>query len=175
MSKGKINLPILLGGLLVVVPVVAILASGFGNDPHARPSALVGTRAQDFQLVDLDGEPVSLSEFAGKPVVINFWSTWCGPCKFEHPLLQQAATQNPDVSFLGVIYSDDPDKVRTYLKRAGSAYPNLVDDGSRTAIDYGVTGVPESFFVDRTGKIVHKEAGPLSPTVLQAKLQEVRR
>lgn len=173
-AKSKVNLPVLLGGLGLILPMLILFAVSFGNDPNARPSALIGTQASDFTLVDLDGNPVSLSALEGKPVVLNFWSTWCGPCKFEHPLLQQAAQATPDVAFYGVIYSDDPNKVRAYLQRAGSAYPNLVDQDNRTAIDYGVTGVPESFFIDRSGKILHKEAGPLSPQVLRAKLQEVR-
>ncbi len=175
MSRSRVNWPILVVGLALVVPLLGLLYSGFGKDPHARPSALVGTRAAEFSLRDLDGNEVALSDFAGRPVVLNFWSTWCGPCKFEHPVLQQAALDNPDVVFLGVIYADDPDKVRRYLQRAGSTYPHLVDEDNRVAIDYGVTGVPESFFIDRNGVIVHKEAGPLVPPVLRAKLDEARR
>lgn len=171
----KVNWPVLLVGLGLVVPMIVLFAVSFGNDPNARPSALVGTQASKFTLVDLDGNTVSLEDFAGdKPVVLNFWSTWCGPCKIEHPYLQQAARQVDDVVFLGVIYSDDPNKARMYLKRAGSTYPNLVDADNRVAIDYGVTGVPETFFIDRSGKIIHKEAGPLSPPQLKAKLDEVR-
>ena len=154
--------------------MLILFAVSFGNDPNARPSALVGTTAHTFELVDLDGNTVKMSDLAGKAVVLNFWSTWCGPCKYEHPLLQQAASVAPaDVVFLGVIYSDDPQKVRRYLKSAGSAYPNLIDPDNRVAIDYGVTGVPESFFIDKTGVIRHKQAGPLDPHTLREKLAEV--
>lgn len=175
MAKPKVNVPILVAGLLLVVPLVALLYSGFGKNPNARPSALVGTVAKDFTLVDLDGNPVSLSDFEGEPVVLNFWSTWCGPCKYEHPLLLDAAKQVPEVHFFGVIYSDEPAKIRQYLRREGQAYPHLVDPGNRVAIDYGVTGVPETFFIDRSGTIVHKEAGQLHPYVLRDMLTEVRK
>lgn len=173
-SARRVNLPVLVAGLGLIVPMIGLFAISFGNDPNARPSALVGTHATDFAMVDLDGNSVSLSSLAGKPVVLNFWSTWCGPCKYEHPVLQQAAKANPDVAFYGVIYSDDPQKARMYLQRAGSTYPNLVDADNRVAIDYGVTGVPETFFIDRQGTIVYKFVGPLEPQALGQLLARVR-
>lgn len=175
MTTRRVNMPVLVAGLALIVPMIVLFAISFGNNPNARPSALVGTRATDFSLVDLDGNAVSLGELAGKPVVLNFWSTWCGPCKFEHPVLQQAAKANPDVAFYGVIYSDDPQKARMYLQRAGTTYPHLVDTDNRVAIDYGVTGVPESFFIDRQGTIVYKFVGPLEPQQLAQLLAMVRR
>lgn len=171
----KVNWKVLLPGLALVLPLVAILASGFGNDPHALPSMLEGRAAPTFALQDLDGAPHTLEGLRGEPVVLNFWSTWCGPCKFEHPLLLQAAGARPDIHFLGVIYSDEPGAVRRYLARAGSAFPHLVDDGNKVAIDYGVAGVPETFFIDRQGVIVYKHVGPLDPGTLQSKLTEISR
>lgn len=173
-SRGAVNWKILVAGLAVVLPLVAVLASGFGNDPHAVPDVRSGTTATDWCMNDLDGKQWCLADLKGRPVVLNYWSTWCGPCKYEHPLLLQAAQAYPDVVFLGVIYSDEPDAVRRYLTRNGQGYPHLVDDGGRTAIDYGVTGVPESFFIDRSGVIVHKEAQALSPPTLKALLDRIR-
>lgn len=170
-----LNWKVLLAGLLVVLPLVAILASGFGNDPHALPSMLEGREAPVFALEDLDGNPYALPALKGEPVVLNFWSTWCGPCKYEHPLLLQAQSAYPQVKFLGVIYSDTEPKVRRYLAQAGANYPHLLDPGNKTAIDYGVAGVPETFFIDRNGVIVHKQVGPLTPDVLRSKLEEIAR
>jgi cytochrome c biogenesis protein CcmG, thiol:disulfide interchange protein DsbE len=162
----KINLPILIGGLLMTAILVAMLASGFGHDPRAVPKALQGRTAPAFALKTTDGEVVTLAELRGKPVIINFWSTWCLPCKQEHPLLLAAPAAYPDVVFLGVVYADEPAKVKAWLASNGHSYPQLLDPGGRTSIDYGVAGVPETYFVDVTGRVVHKEAGPISAPLL---------
>ena len=172
-GKGRVNWPILVVGLAIVATLVALLASGFGNDPHALPDMRTGTKAPMITSVDLDGEEWSLASLRGEPVVLNFWSTWCGPCKYEHPLLLQAAREVPEVTFLGVVYSDTADNVRRYLARAGTAYPHLLDPGGRAAIDYGVGGVPETFFVGRDGTIVHKQVGPLDPPTLRTMLDRI--
>lgn len=161
-------------GLLVIVPLVALLASGFGNDPHAVPSVLEGKPAPEFALATLDGGDVDLHAMRGRPVVLNFWSTWCQPCRLEHPALQRAAQAWPDVQFLGIVYNDEPDKASRYLAQAGSAYPSLIDPGGRTAIAYGVAGVPETFIIAPDGTIAHKHVGPLSPAVLQRYLAPLR-
>jgi cytochrome c biogenesis protein CcmG/thiol:disulfide interchange protein DsbE len=166
-SRSRVNVWVLVVGLLITAPFVYVLASGFGKDPHAVPSVLEGKPAPDFSLVDMDGNPVALSSLAGSPVVLNFWSTWCQPCKIEHPLLQQAPAVFPDVKFYGIIYADQTPAVRRFLDQSGQRYPHLVDPGGRTALDYGVAGVPETFFIDRYGQIVAKHVGPLSPDSLR--------
>ncbi len=172
---GKVNPWVLVGGLLVTIPLLAILASGFGHDPRRIPTdAMVGKAAPAFTLVDLDGVEHELAALKGQPVVLNFWSTWCGPCKMEHPVLQQFSRMNPDINFLGLIYSDDANKARRYLRTAGSSYPNLVDDSNRVAIEYGVTGVPETFFINRQGMVQRKEIAPLSPPYLAQFIAEIR-
>jgi cytochrome c biogenesis protein CcmG/thiol:disulfide interchange protein DsbE len=174
-ARSRVNWPILVGGLAIVATIVGVLATGFGNDPHAIPDTRTGTKALPWRMVDLEGKEWSLEALRGKPVVLNFWSTWCGPCKYEHPLLLQAAQATPDVVFLGVVYSDDPEAVKRYLARAGTAYPHLVDPNGRVAIDYGVTGVPETYFLNRDGTIVHKEAGPVNGPLLREMLDRIRR
>lgn len=169
------NWKVLIAGMVPIIALVMVLANGFGKDPKALPSMLEGKAAPAFELYDLDGKTVQLSEFEGKPVVINFWATWCGPCAQEHPLLLQAArTYEPrGVKFLGLVYGDEEEKVRAYLKRHGSAYPNLQDPGQRTAIDYGVGGVPETFFLNRDHTIVRKHNGPLNFNVISEVLEEL--
>jgi cytochrome c biogenesis protein CcmG/thiol:disulfide interchange protein DsbE len=168
------NWKVLAAGAVVIAPLVWVLASGFGHDPRAIPTTTIGAAAADFALHDLDGQRVHLAELAGKPVVLNFWSTWCGPCVHEHPLLQAAARANPDIVFLGVLYGDDPVRARDYLKRAGSAYPTLVDDSQRIVVDYGVAGVPETFFIDAEGTIVHKVSGAVSQAQLHIALEKIQ-
>lgn len=167
------NWKVLGAGLLVVVPLVAVLASGIGNDPKGVSNALEGTPAPDFTLQTMDGEPVTLASLSGKTVVLNFWSTWCQPCKIEHPHLQQAATVYgaQGVVFLGVLYNDEVAKARPFLKRNGSVFPTLVDPGQRVAIDFGVAGVPETFIITADGQIVQKFSGPVSYQVLSQSLE----
>src|SRR5207249_1192530 len=95
------------------------------------------------------------------------WSTWCVPCESEHDLLQQAAARWANQArFVGVVYQDSAEAVRDYLKENGSAYEQLLDDASRCAIDYGVAGVPETFFIDAHGVVRHKQVGPLTHETL---------
>lgn len=159
---------------LLALPLIVLLALGFGHDPHAVPSVLKGRNAPKFVLQDLEGTSVRLSQFKGLPVVINFWSTWCVPCQAEHHLLRQAAKRYAGkVVFLGIIYQDDPERVRQKLRTQALGYPQLIDTGSQTAIDYGVAGVPESFIVDAQGQIVHKQSGIFTDTDLIERLEHV--
>lgn len=170
MRRGRVNLTVLIGGLALVIPFLVLMAVSFGRNPRAVPQALLDQPAPAFTLQTLEGETVSLDAFRGKKMVINFWSTWCGPCKIEHPVLTAAPRQYPDTVFLGVIYSDEPENAQRYLARAGTSYPHLVDPGGRVAIDYGVAGVPETYFVDETGRIFHKQEGVVSPALLRSLL-----
>ncbi|MCP4810789.1 MAG: TlpA family protein disulfide reductase [Proteobacteria bacterium] len=160
-------------GLVLLIPMVWVLASGFGKDPHAVPDAMTGEVAPPFSLHTMDGELVTLKELEGRPVVLNFWSTWCVPCKIEHPVLQNgASTYGPrGVVFLGVLYGDTEAAARPFLKKNGSTYPTLLDPDGATAVDYGVAGVPETFFIDGDGMIVRKVAGPVSADVLITTLE----
>jgi cytochrome c biogenesis protein CcmG/thiol:disulfide interchange protein DsbE len=169
------NWKVLVAGLVPVAALVAVLASGFGKDPKALPSMLEGKAAPPFALETLDGKPVSLESLKGTPVVVNFWATWCRPCAMEHPVLLKAAQvyEPRGVRFLGILYGDEADKARAYLAREGQAYPTLLDPGQRTGIDYGVGGVPETFFIGRDGTIVRKYTGPIPWTDMVEILEEL--
>jgi cytochrome c biogenesis protein CcmG/thiol:disulfide interchange protein DsbE len=170
-----VNIWVLLGGAIVVLPLLALLAQSFGRDPHAVPSVLEAGPAPAFSLVDLDGATWTLESLRGQPVVVNFWSTWCAPCKMEHPILQRAKLEWPEVTFLGVIYADDVNKARAYLDATGTTYPHLLDPGGHTAIDYGVAGVPETFFIAPNGTIALKYSGPVSVSLLTGVLEPMLR
>lgn len=132
-------------------------------------SGRVGESAPAFEWIAPDGRRLSLATL-GKPAVVNFWATWCVPCFQEHPVLAHAAQENPGVQFLGVVYEDDEDQVKGYLERQGGAYPNLMDADDKTAIAFGVFGVPETYFIDAQGTIVAKFVGPLDERSLAENL-----
>jgi cytochrome c biogenesis protein CcmG/thiol:disulfide interchange protein DsbE len=165
-----VNRAALVVGVLVVLPLVLVLFMNLGRDPRTIDSPLVGKVAPDFSLAPVGGgAPVSLSAYRGRTVVLNFWASWCAPCIQEHPVLLQAARRlGPDVVFLGVVYEDEAASIQRFLAQRGSAYPSLLDPDGRTAIAYGVTGVPETYVVDREGRISSKYASALGEDALLA-------
>lgn len=146
----------------VATIMVYVMAKGFGTDPHEVPFLLSGKPAPDFRIKRLDTDAeVTRSEFAGRPMVINFWSTWCGPCKAEHPVLDWAArTYGDRAVFLGIVFEDNEENTKAFLKRNGWGFTQLFDPKSTVAVDYGVSGVPETYFINRAGIITHKVAFP---------------
>ncbi|MCB9794076.1 MAG: redoxin domain-containing protein [Alphaproteobacteria bacterium] len=159
---------------MIIGGLVGLLASGFGKNPNAIPSTLEGSPAPAFALQSFEGEEVSLAALRGKPVMLNFWASWCVPCAQEHQILVEASkAYGRDVIFLGVLYSDTQENGEGFLAKRGHGFPTLLDPDGRTAVDYGVTGVPETFFIDRQGRIARKVTGPLSGPVLVTALEEV--
>ena len=166
------NRTVLIAGIVIFVALVGVLLLNLGHDPSAIDSPLIGKQAPSFALKAVGtGETVDLARLRGKPTIINFWATWCGPCYEEHPtLVKNAQMLGSDVQFVGVVFNDTEQKIQAFLADRGSAYPTLLDESGKTAIAYGVGGVPETFFLDRGGKIVAKYTGPMSTEDIQANL-----
>ncbi|MXX60187.1 MAG: redoxin family protein [Holophagales bacterium] len=161
------NRKVLLVGVGISLPLLLVLGFAFRHDPQIVESPLIGKPAPSFRLADLDGNVVDLAELRGKPVVINFWATYCVPCWAEHPLLLEGSRRwQGEIHFLGVVYHDEPETIAEFNTVFGSWGPSLIDEGGRVAIAYGVYGPPETFFIDRDGVIVDKTIGPLSPDQL---------
>jgi cytochrome c biogenesis protein CcmG/thiol:disulfide interchange protein DsbE len=122
----------------------------------------------------LSGREVSLSALRGRPVVLNFWASWCVSCKAEHPYLLDAwrhyASQ---VGFVGVLFQDTSDGARSYMRQYGGGWPSLQDPDQSVAIGYGVAGPPETFFIDRRGIVRFKVVGPLTPDVLRREIERL--
>jgi len=119
--------------------------------------------ANDFSLHSLDGnKKVELKDFKGKPVVINFWASWCGPCREEMPFLERSWKQYRDkgVIFIGIDVLDDEKTAREFLTAFGISYANLKDQSGEVASKYGVIGLPATIFIDKEGRIVRKNYGP---------------
>ena len=163
--------------VVAVLGVVALLASGLGHDPQAVASPLVGRSAPDFRLQGLHGPPVALSDLRGQVVVINFWASWCAECRTEQQALNQAWADFRDsgVVVLGVNFQDQRADAEQYLSSAGVTYPTVEDTQSRTALAYGLRGVPETFVVDRGGRIADRIIGPVDAQRLNTMLTALTR
>lgn len=152
-------------GLALAIPVVALLAYGLTQDPKYIPSPLPGKPAPAFALAMMDApDTVRLADLRGHVVVLNFFASWCLQCRHEHTALSQAAAafKPRGVDFYSVLYNDTPENGRAWIQEmGGQTYPALLDPGSRTAIDFGLYGVPETFFIDQQGRVVQKQIGPL--------------
>lgn len=166
----------------VALPFVGLLAFGLTRDPNVIDSPLIGSPAADFVLPVLEmdamtrsGSPepadsARLSAHRGEVVVLNFWASWCLACREEHAALSGVASEyrGRGVRFYGILYQDTPDNARRWIRAmGGQSYPSLLDPGSRTAIDYGVFGVPETFFIGRDGRIAYKQIGPVTYEILR--------
>ena len=163
---------ILIGCGVVVAALIVVLASGFGHDPHAVPFMLAGKPAPTFSLKRLDnGQTVSLDQLKGRPLVINFWATWCGPCREEQEAINLGAEELKDkATFIGVVFEDTPERASRYVRQTGDPMVQLVDPKSEMAIDYGTSGVPETYFIDAKGIIRNKYIGPISEPILRQRV-----
>jgi cytochrome c biogenesis protein CcmG/thiol:disulfide interchange protein DsbE len=153
---------------LLVVPVAWLLFTGLGRDPREISSPLVGKPLPVLSGTTLDGQQLTTASLAGNPALINVWASWCTPCAEEHPVLLGAAADQPELQLVGLIYQDTTDAARSFLLAYGDGgWPSLLDPDGRLAVDLGVTGPPESFFVDAAGIVRAHHVGPLSEETLR--------
>ena len=135
----------------------------------------VGDTAHNFSLPDLDGQQVTLAEFQGKPVVINFWATWCPPCRLEMPEFQRAfeAYQEDDLVILAVNAAEQPEVVRSFFyDQMGYTFTPLLDEEGQVGEAYGAIGLPSTFFVNAAGEVTAVHRGALTQTQLQNYLKD---
>lgn len=161
---------------VAALPVLALLAYGFVLDPRNIPSPLVGRPAAAFALTAFDGTPVSLEALRGKVVVVNFWASWCNPaCYDEAPVLERAWRTYRDrgVVVVGVDMQDTAEAAQEFIRRFQLTFPNAPDHGGKVAVEYGVYGVPETFFVDRAGTIRAKHVGAVTEEVIRGTLDRL--
>jgi cytochrome c biogenesis protein CcmG/thiol:disulfide interchange protein DsbE len=170
--SGRPPVAVLAGAVvLLVILGVALARGGTGR----VDSPLIGKPAPDFQLASLEGQTVSMADYAGRPLIVSFWASWCQPCDREVPLLARAADtySGRDLGVVGILFSDDPAPAREFLVSHGARYPALADPAATTAVRYGVFGIPETFFVGRDGRIVSFRIGEISWTDLTAAIEAI--
>ena len=170
----------------LLVPVIGLLAFGLTRDPKAIVSPLPGKAAPDFSLAVFAagegtlarsvGDTVRMAEHRGGIVVLNFWASWCLQCRDEHTDLSNTAKTYYDrgVRFYGLLYNDQPSFGLKWIdEMGGQSYPSLLDPRTRTAIDYGLYGVPETFIVTPDGRVAYKHIGPISQRLLSQKIDSL--
>lgn len=161
---------------LALGALIALLVSGLGKDPRELKSVLVGkpwpVLERPLLGAGADAAPRNLSAWAGRPLLVNLWASWCEACADEHPALMSLAgtlrAQGRAGQLIGLNYKDRADAASAWLAQRGNPYAaTLVDADGRLAIELGVYGAPESFVVDAGGRIAWKHVGPLTPELIQ--------
>src|SRR5216684_201617 len=164
--------------VLILVAVVGALTLGFRRDPHDIKTGTVGKPAPAFVLPRLDGSgDLRTADYVGQVVVLNFWASWCIPCKEENPALAAVweRYRGSGVLLVGVVYQDAPDAAAAYTERLGNTWPSVIDADGRTAIAYGVFGIPETFFIGPDGVIAGRHIGPIDEETLANGIESIRR
>lgn len=177
-----------LAPLLAFVAMTLFLARGlFMGDPHVIPSVLIGKPVPAFSVATLvpnGGSSASLDTFSeadlktGDVVILNFWASWCAPCHEEHPVLMQMATEASKEQFrlYAINYKDQEPAAQKFLQRLGNPFEHIGrDDRGRVGIDFGLSGVPETYVINGQGEIVYKHIGPLSAEIWKEKLRPIVR
>lgn len=174
--------------LAFILPVAAfaVLAAIFGfylfqigsggKNIKTIPSVLIDKPLPDFSLPPIEGrnDGLSTADFKGRVAMVNVFASWCPPCRVEHPALMQLSREGFEV--YGINYKDKPRDAIAFLARLGNPYKRIgADTEGRAAIEWGVYGYPESFIVDRTGRIRYKHIGPIMPEDLENKIRPLLR
>lgn len=158
--------------LLVFAALAVILGIGLTLDPRKVPSPLIGKPVPEFSLPPVKGRTLGLAsaDLKGHVSLVNVFASWCIPCRQEHPLFVELKARGV-VPIYGINYKDRPDDAARWLDELGDPYTRTgADLDGRVAIDWGVYGVPETFLVDREGRIAYKHIGPLTPRIMSEKI-----
>jgi cytochrome c biogenesis protein CcmG, thiol:disulfide interchange protein DsbE len=149
--------------LFLAVAGYFLLALNPNRDPSLLPSALIDKPVPEFALAGLPGDPgLKFDAIKGQVALVNFFASWCEPCRDEHTVLMRLV-KNDAVALYGIAYKDKPDDTRRFLQEYGDPYRRVgLDENGRTAINFGVYGVPETYVIDREGRIRKRFVGPLT-------------
>jgi peroxiredoxin len=160
-------------GVLVFTGVIPLLGNTGAEGTSSIASEESGTQAPDFELPDLAGSPVRLSDYKGQVVALNFWATWCGPCVREMPMFQEFQDRYPNFVMLGIDEEESPEKVRDFIQQMSLTYTILLDEKAELARDLRVSFLPTTFFVDEKGEIRFRHFGIMTEEQLSHYLTEL--
>lgn len=162
-----------IAGAIIALLVLALLGYAILAGPTEPPQ--VGSPVADFQLTAFDGRPMDLSSQHGSVLVVNFFASWCAPCRQEAAALEETWRKYQDrgVQFFGIAYKDADSRAQAFLNEFDVTYPSTAERGNRTARAYGVTGVPETFVVDQQGLLVRHFLGPITQSQLSQEIDRL--
>ena len=161
--------------ILAIILSSGLLITGCGSDSSSS-AVVVGKPAPDFQLLDLDGQTISLSDLKGKPVLLNFWASWCGPCRSEMAYLQEIYEERSGegLVLLAINIGESSSQVQEFLQKRNLSLPVLLDTQNRVAEQYGVQFLPTTFFIDKDGIIQDKIVGAFTnKTQIETRLNKI--
>jgi len=165
--------PLVLAPPLVFAGLAALFYIGMQReDPDALPSARAGQIAPEVALEPLGERPLLTDATLRAPgaKLVNFWASWCGPCRVEHPNLERLAAEG--LAIHGVNYKDSPENARAFLAELGDPYTTVgADRTGRTGLEWGLYGVPETYVLDGEGRVILRFAGPNTPEVLETRIE----
>jgi len=164
-------------GFFVIAAVLITMGYGlfFASDPNEIPSAQIGKVAKQFAATTFEGEKISLQQFRGRPVILNFWASWCISCRHEARIVEAAHQKFTPLGavFIGIAINDTREASLGFIRRYGKTYLLAPDDLTGTiSLDYGVTAVPETFLIDKNGMISNKVLGAISKKTITDFLEQ---
>lgn len=167
-----------LGLAVVMVAFVALLSTRKSADSTVAPSPLIGKPAPEVTGAGLDGSTVRLSAYQGRYVLLNFFASWCVPCRNEHDDLLRFTARHKaagDAQVLAVIFDDDPAAVRTWFQQNGGDWPVITDPDGKVSLDFGVRGPPESFLIAPDGTVLTRIIGEVDANVLESLVAQAKK
>ena len=164
------------GVVSAALGVLALVLANAGPDPAPSSSTAGGDRAPAFRLSDVRDESatISLDDFRGRPLVLNFWASWCVPCRKEMPALEEASGEvQGRVAFVGLNHQDSRGAALKFLEETGVSFPAAYDPEGRTATAYGLFGMPTTIFISPDGRILERHRGEISEAELKRKIERL--